>query len=397
MNDDEIYRELRDADPASSGRMACLELEAAEAALAEAIISRPLTAEAPEITTTPWPSASRRPRRGILGIAGIAIVAAMAAVLLHSAGSDPGAQSKAYPAELVRFAESSPLLLLEEPGWRVGYANQESAGEGELEFIRGRKLPPERISEGRDGVIHGLRPPTVRQRRAELNWRNGPLRPWLGDRAASADFRTTAAVLGTTADVFRYEDGHPGDYEFTALWAEAGRVLEFRAPVPDLAAFDRRLSALRRVGSQRWLEAMPASVIEAASHGRAVTAMLKGIPLPAGFKASEIPDAGLTTDRYQLGAAVAGTVACRWFRQWGEDRDRGDEAGVREAELALAGAQKWPILREMRSEGAYPQVVEELAAAMPSGEFFGRPLLAEVGPALGCAARGIQLHAGPAG
>jgi hypothetical protein len=198
-------------------------------------------------------------------------------------------------------------------------------------------------------------------------------------------------VLGTTARVFRYEGGHPGDYEFTALWTEGGRVLEFRAPVPDLASFERHLAALRQVDTGAWLSALPADVVKAADRGHAVGEMLRGVPLPAGFKPSQIPDAGLTTDRYQVGAAVAGTVACRWFAQWGEDLQRGDAGGVAEAERALAGAKGWPVLREMEREGAYPQVLEEYAAAMPRREWFGRPLLPEVNSGLGCAAKGVQL------
>jgi len=46
-----------------------------------------------------------------------------------------------------------------------------------------------------------------------------------------------------------------------------------------------------------------------------VEEMLKGIPLPKTFAPSRAPNEELTTDRYQVGAKVAGTVACLWFRQ----------------------------------------------------------------------------------
>jgi hypothetical protein len=270
-----------------------------------------------------------------------------------------------------------------------------------MEFISGPKLPPEHIvvRVGKDGssVVSGERPPAVRQRRAQLNWRGGSIGSWLSDRAGSADYRTTAPVLGTTAQVFRYGEGHPGDYDFTALWTEGGRVLEFRAPVPDLASFERHLAALRQVDTETWLGALPADVVKAADRGHTVTGMLRGIPLPTGFKPSQIPDGGLTTNRYQVGADVTGVVACRWFAQWGDDLQQGDARGVAEAERALAGAKRWPILREMEREGAYPQVLEEYAAAMPSREWFGRSLLPEVDSGLGCAGKGVQLPTGRSG
>jgi hypothetical protein len=339
----------------------------------------------------------RSPRRwGKLTLAlGAAAVAAVAIVAIASLGGTPDRSPVTYGAKLVRFAQASPLLLLEEPGWRVGDVEEETGDEGQMEFISGRRLPPEQIVErvGKDGstVVSGERPPAVRQRRAELNWRGGSIKSWLSDRAASADYRTTAPVLGTTAHVFRYEGGHPGDYEFTALWSEGGHLLEFRAPVPDLAAFDRHLAALRQVDTGHWLDALPADVVKAADRGHAVNEMLRGIPLPAGFEPSQIADGGLTTDRYQVGADVIGAVACRWFAQWGEDLQRGDTSGVAEAERALAGAKGWPILREMEREGGYPQILEEYSAAMPSREWFGRSLLANVNSGLGCPAKGVQL------
>ena len=114
---------------------------------------------------------------------------------------------------------------------------------------------------------------------------------------------------------------------------------------------------------------MPAKVVKAADHDAAVREMLKGIPVPGGFDPSRVPDEGLTTDRYQVGAAVTGIVSCLWFRQWGEARRTGDAEAAAEAEKAMATARHWPILREMAKDGAYPDVVWELAAAMPSGVY----------------------------
>ncbi len=386
MKTRELNAAMSAADPVDHRALAELDFEAIE----EELFADLAAGSSPLLATTPERIRSPRSRRPLVIAVGAAALAA-ALVLVLSLGGGPEQPTRAYGAELVRFAEASPLLLLEEPGWHVGYANEESSDEGQIEFIIGPKLPYEVITEG-----GGRRPATVRQRRVELSWRGGALADWVSDRAASADFRTTLPVLGTTAQVFRYEGGHPGDYEFTALWSQAGQVDEFRAPVPNLAAFEAHLAALRQVDSQTWLAALPASVIKAADHGRAVAEMLRGVTVPAGFDAAQVTDAGLSTDRYQLGAAVTGSVACSWFRQWGEDRGRGDSAGVAEAEAALAGAKSWPVIREMESEGAYPQVLEEYAAAMPSGQWYGRPLLNEVERGLGCAEKGVPLGAGAA-
>jgi hypothetical protein len=49
-------------------------------------------------------------------------------------------------------------------------------------------------------------------------------------------------------------------------------------------------------------------------------------------------------------------------------------------------------MREMETEGAYPQVLNEYAAAMPSGQWYGRSLLGEVESGLGCAEKGVPLR-----
>jgi hypothetical protein len=168
-----------------------------------------------------------------------------------------------------------------------------------------------------------------------------------------------------------------------------------KAAVPDLAAFEERLDWLNRVDSQTWLDAMPAKVVKAADHDAAVREMLKGVPVPKGFTPSQIPDEGLTTDRYQVGASVTGIVSCLWFRQWGEARRAGDSRAEAEAEKAMATSKHWAILHEMAKDGAYPETVWQLAAAMPSGVWRRGPKttwrLLPRAEGLGCARWGIPV------
>jgi hypothetical protein len=180
----------------------------------------------------------------------------------------------------------------------------------------------------------------------------------------------------------------------TAFWEEDGTLLELRAAVPDQAAFEERLGWLTNVDEATWLAAMPAKVVIPAEHDAAVAEMLQGIPIPKTFKPARVPDEGLPTDRYQVGARVTGTVSCLWFRQPGEAQRIGDTAAEAEAEKAMATSKHWAILREMASEGAYPNVIWELSREMPSGvwtwDHKTHPLLPKA-EALGCAHLGIPL------
>ena len=369
MTDTELQDLLTTADPLPAERARGLELTEAHAELLAGLMAEP------QFQHTPARPERRRHR--LFARAGMAIAAtAILLVALLSLRDDSGdsGSGTAWAAEQIRFAEASPLVLLGAPGWRVEYANEESRREGELTFRRGP------IASRQDLTYA-----------ADLNWRGGPMRMWVEDRAASATITTTAPVLGTTARVFQYEGGTPGHRDITALFRYDGRVLEFRAGAADVDAFKVLLATLKRVDTDTWLSAMPPSVVKTPDRDSTIRQMLRGVPLPPGFEQEDIKGSELTKDRYQLGAAVSGTVACQWFKRWAEARSENDRGKEREAIAAMATAKGWPVLHEMEKQGGYPDVLWEYAAAMPSGEWYGRPLTGDVNSGLGCSSLGVRL------
>jgi hypothetical protein len=352
----------------------------------------------------------RRARRLILAT-GIAVLAAATAVVIVVGGPSKSAP-RAYGAELIRFAESTPLLLLEGSGWRVQdlyeYKSREGV-EGVMEFITGKPIPDEsfRITVGKNGQVGEegkMLPAAVRRRKVELSWRVGKLKfpvavrhpirlPVLGTTAL-VNTHAGRTVLKTEAGKQVIEPGRPGDRQMAAIWAEDDYVLELRAAVPDLAAFEERLSWLTKVDSQAWLEAMPTTVVKAADHEVAVREMLKGIPLPDTFEPSRIPNEGLTTNRSQVASVVVSTVSCLWFRQWGQARRTGNRAAQLEAEKAMTTAPRWPTVRQMEKEDGSAETLLKLVKSMPSGVWqFGphRWRLLPKAEGLGCARLGIPL------
>jgi hypothetical protein len=417
MNAHGSDHELKAANPFPWRALTALEIGSAEAALEEAIVAEPASAGAGETVVMAARPHGRRRRRAIVALAGGLAAVAAFAILLLSGGNAQNGPTPAYGAELVRFAESTPLLLLEGPGWRVQNANEETRREGvegSMEFVTGKPIPYESIlitpaGERGPGKFpkavreSGMFPPAVRQRRVELFWRHSGLaeaiatqRGYLhphGQRWVKLPVLDTIAEVDTRAE-FYVNQGGSGNRQMVAFWSEDGYLLELRAAVPNQAAFEERLGWLTKVDSQTWLDAMPAKVVKAADHEAAVREMLKGIPVPSTFKPSRVPDEGLTTGRYYVGGKVTATVSCLWFRQWAEARRTGDHGAELEAEKAMATSKHWRILREMAKEGAYPGTIWELAADMPSGvwEWAGRrhPLLPRA-ESLGCARLGLPL------
>jgi hypothetical protein len=376
---------LASANPLDEARAATLPLADAEndlclALLAEApgggpAFSPPLVA--PRTRRSRWRLVPR------LGLAVLVVFACLTGVLSLGKSGDQGGGT-VWAAELVQLAEASPLVLLDAPGWQVIYADEQNTQEGELHFSLGAP-PPAPAS------IDGMKHVDVSTKQAALNWRPGALSGWTRDRAASAKVRSTAPVLGTTAHVYQYDGGKPGHQDITALWRYDDRVLEFRAGVADVAAFKVLLAALKQVDVDTWLLAMPDSVVKTKDRTAVIAEMLRGVTLPPGFDPGTITGEKLTKDRYQLGAAVSGTVACTWFKRWSDARRAGDEAGVREAIAAMKTATDWPILKEMAGPGDYPEVMWSFAKAMPSGDWYGRPLEGDVDSGLGCTSLGVPL------
>lgn len=424
MRTQQIDTLLAAANPVDRQTLAALDLAGGEEEMLKEITAQAVGTVPGETASAPAGGGRRRrPRwRALALLASAATVTALVVVLLDTTGG-PSRES-AYGAELVRFAESTPLLLLEGPGWRVQNADEGRGprrGEGiygSMEFVTGKPIPYEsvRITCVREAVSKsgkfpvckaqsesGMFPAAVRQRRVELFWRHGSLAETIsnarrmshphGQRWVKLPILDTTAEVDTRAE-FYVNQGGPGNRQMTAFWTEGGYVLELKAAVPDLAAFEERLGWLTKVDSQTWLDTMPAKVVKAADHGAAVREMLKGIPVPKTFTPSRVPDEGLTTDRYQVGAQTTGTVACLWLRQWGEGRRTGDEAAVSEAVRAMGTSKHWPILREMAKEGGYSEVVWEIAEWMPKGYFewagHKRKLLAQA-EGLGCARWGLPL------
>jgi hypothetical protein len=381
MRRQEIEATLTAAYPVDRERIERLDIEVMEADLLADLDDAP--APAAEAPTRGRPSR----RRGLgLGLAGAVLAAAVLAVVLLTGGSAEQ-PTKAYGAELIRFAESGPLLLLDGPEWGVRDVSQDG-GTGRINFTEKSPEPhPDEAIETRAEMKRHETPPAViarRQRFMELVWRDGD-KSWTTMPAHPVKVKIPA--LGVTAEVDphterAWDQGGPGDRLMVAVWKEGGRAIELRGSVPDLAAFRERLAWLRRVGAEEWLDAMPARVTKSVDYVATVESMLEGIPRPPGFDPAKLEEAEVTTDRYQVGAAVGGAVACSWFRTWGEALASGDAAGAAEAEAVLQGSGSWPIFREMAKEGAYPATVLEYARAMPSRRWYHRPLLPQVNEGL---------------
>ena len=278
----------------------------------------------------------RRTRRK--ASAASALVAAVAGVtLLAGVVVQPfGEQGRAWAAALVAAAEDAPRVLVTEPGWQVVRADVYGTdGSGEVDFRNG------------DAVL-------------QVRWRPADAYPdLLEDRTRSSNQREQVKVLGNNAVLLHYRA--PDDY--TTLMREGEFTIEARGQSLSYDVYRDLLAGLNRVDVDRWLSAMPASVVQVSDRAATVQQMLADIPTPDGFDAAALQN-GPLRERYQLGAVVAGSAACAWIDQWVQAQQEGDAAGAATAVDAMASSRDWKILREMNESGAYPDEVWALADAM---------------------------------
>ena len=231
------------------------------------------------------------------------------------------------------YAYGAPLLLLE--GWTVTRADQ-YGDEGEMTFANG-------------------------ERSVDLFWRDpAAYDMYVEDRADGAGASWDVTIAGADARLFQYE----GTTQFTALWRAGEHTFELRGAFPDVEAYEAMAAELKWVDEAAWVAALPEDTVAAGEREAVVDEMLAEIGHHRDYRLAKIRVTEEMIDRYQLGAAVTGAVACYWIEMWLDAKERGDERGIGIAGGAMGAARHWPILKEMEDQGDWSEVLWEHADAM---------------------------------
>ncbi|MBS1882336.1 MAG: hypothetical protein JSS97_05205 [Actinobacteria bacterium] len=264
---------------------------------------------------------------------GLACVAAIALLVVLGGGSVDSVKDggrPTYAAAAVKVAEANPRLLITAPGWSIVHANSFEAEYGGLTYKDAGHpvLGPKRLSVVMEWAPASLYSSTLRGYR----------------RKATV---TKSAVLGRQATTFHYR-GRPA--YITVLPPQGKVFVTLGLPAHEHEAL---LRSLRAVSVERWLAAMPPEVVQPAAESGVIAQMLHGVPLPPGFDPASLGSAGVLTNRYELGQAVAGAVACGWLESWEAARRSGDAAAAAAAVAGMRGARHWAVLLQMVQEKGF--------------------------------------------
>lgn len=323
MNDHELDRLIARVNPYGDRTVANLPTGGAEADLLEELMDSP--------TLTPIGEPGRPPRRVrrrlvLVAVAAVTALIALGGVVVPRLGG-PAAPAPAYAAELIAVAETTERVLIDAPGWKIDRVIDFNATSGKMNFTKG-------------------------QQRVTMAW--APAKAYqaqLRDRGHDSRSERVEA-LGRAGTMFHYSAS-----EQTTILQPKGRTfLEIRAELGSERAYRDMLAKVRAVDVDTWLAALPDSVVTPDQKPAVIAQMLADIPRPEGFDTKPLLTR-TTTDRYQVGARVTGTVACGWIDQWAAAKKRGDEEGARAAIAALRSAKSWKVLKEMEDQGHFAQGV----------------------------------------
>lgn len=268
---------------------------------------------------------------------GAVCAAVLAGVSLTGRGTLDTAPPTAWATSALRVAATVPRFVLDAPGWEVRYVNAFTMQRGDLSLENGARTIDLMWLPGREY-----------RRRFAVHARH--------DRRLPA-----VDVYGRPAALF------DNDGSYSAIWRMNGYTFELMSYTPvRRAEFERLVGSLRLVGIDAWLATMPKDAVLPSAQAGTIQELLADLPLPPGFAA---PRPGGALSRYQLGAKVAGAVACGWIDQWIAARRARDTTAERAAVAALASSREWPVLREMNATGDYPEAVWGYADAIARGGY----------------------------
>ncbi|WP_244930304.1 hypothetical protein [Nocardioides sp. W7] len=316
-----------------------LPLHHGRAELLEEIMRSPVLDDRP-VRTRP-----RGRRTWLVPVAAAAAVAALAAGAAWWGGAGPGAGGSAQPAGPVDPTVEAGWTVLDAPGWVASYAYVDSRG-GEVIFEKG------------DASF-------------DVSWQDAAsYEEYVEDRRHITEPPADGVpveVLGRPAQIWAYSAR-----DHTVIReVQNGSWVEVRGSGMDEDAYLDLLGRLRQVDRATFEAALPPDFVDGTERDAEIEELLDGIRahvdplLPPGSTRTGFSSE--QNDPYQLGADVAGQLACEWITEFRLAVRAGDEARADLAAEAIATTRQWPVLREMAADGEYPQFIWGLADEVAAG------------------------------
>ncbi|GAA3827405.1 hypothetical protein [Nocardioides panacisoli] len=307
-----------------------LPIQEGRADLLEEIMAIPT--ETPVTTDDLAERRESRRRRWLPALGAAAAVAAIAAAVAVPRLLDGGTTAAHLP---VAAPGGGEIAVLQAPGWQLVNADSVDEGGGEISYQSGDET-------------------------LDIDWRPADqYDSYLTDRQDIGKAEKVT-VLGKPSLLWAYSAE-----DHTVIRPVVGDfMLEFRGSGMDEAAYRSLLGHLLAIDPADLDSYLPDSFVTDDERPDVIAQMLAPIPVPDGFDKDIQSD---EIERYQLGAQVTGAVTCAWLDEYVAAKQDGDKAAMQQAVDAMATSRDWPILKEMRPEGGWSQVIWQFADELAAG------------------------------
>ncbi|WP_232676772.1 hypothetical protein [Nocardioides sp. R-C-SC26] len=296
---------------------------------------------------------SRRATRWLVPLAAAAVVAALATAPVWWPDGDGGRDGEVAatpPSPSAPTGVAYRAVLVDASGWTLNGVADDADG-GEIDYERG-------------------------QESLEVHWREaGDYTGYVEDRSDIGP-ATDTELAGLPALQWSYD---ARDHT-TIRDVQDGFFLEVRGSGMDLGSYTELLGQLRMATAEEFQASLPEEYVTDAERADVVAEMLQGIadaaapnpvrPTPADGS-EPAPITSTEVERYNLGADVAGTVACEWIAAYESARESGTSETLSQAQQVLSTSRQWPVLQEMAGEGDYPRVIWQISRRAQTGQPIG--------------------------
>ncbi|KUL39997.1 hypothetical protein [Actinoplanes awajinensis] len=330
MNDDRLDRLVRDADPY---RPDLIDLRGAEHELLEEIMSMPVPLSQKRRYLVPIGAAA-----ALVGVIGLGAVSRMQTDTDYKAGGPAVSASKS--GLTLQATESSPRLLIDEPGWAPTDVSGFADHSGDIFWAKGDLVldmtwyPASAYQSYYADRLHVSKPAL------------GKAGDWQGNIFTYTEDKDYAIML------------RPRDGIFVELRVSQGPWTK--------ATFDALLPKIKQVDAKTWLAAMPAAIVTPDRIESSAREILADVPVPPGFDVGSLDGIG-TNSKYHFGARVIGQVGCAWIAELQRAKNTDDDAAAEKATDAMGSSHDWQILKWMAGEGAWAQGFWQIADEVAGG------------------------------
>ncbi|GLY27337.1 hypothetical protein [Kineosporia sp. NBRC 101731] len=335
MNDHELDRLLRRAQPASAARVPAVLplLRAGGLELLGDIEDENFypTGENEIVSVSRRRSPSRSVRWLLGAVAAVAVVLAVLLPMRFFGGRPESASPTGGNARILadRLPQTAlkgrglPFFVLDDPNWSLSHL--------QILSDRGDLVMAEKGSS---------RTLQIKWTKRSGEWREGA---------------EPVTVFGTEGEL-RHRNGDPG---YLLAFQHGNYVMSFSGDgFAEVGQYADVIAKMHQVGEKKWHASMPDWVITPEQVDAMMAAILRDVPVPGDQEFYKL-STKWPTPYSVLGKGIASDLGCAWLGEYDQAYQEKDEAGMAHAVEILRGSRRWKVVQQIDGRKEWLRTVQK--------------------------------------